>query len=215
MLILLTGFAFQYVLHLTLLILQVYSVFSHVLCTNFCTQMTSTQQTEPVFQVAKHTIVSFTTLIQQQKNVSSNVPIYLNFCMDWTQQTLANKLVLLVLLETMIPDCASNFVYSMIPKLPGWIEWIRCVLKNVPTNTFQIMSQNHAKKFVLWVCMQIIQPENVFMDAQSILLYLRLLTILEILYAHTLAEQDFMQTKQLVHAFPNVLSHHFTTSTWI
>ena len=67
------------------------------------------------------------------------------------------------------------------------------------------MSQNHAKKFVLWVCMQIIQPENVFMDAQSILLYLRLLTILEILYAHTLAEQDFMQTKQLVHAFPNVL----------
>ena len=125
--------------------------------------------------------------------------------MDSTQQTHANQNVLLVLLETMIPDCACSNVFSMIPKLPGWIEWIICVLKNVPSNTFQIMLQNPVKKCVLWVCMQTIQPENVFMDVQSILRYLRLLTIREIQYAHTHAKQDSMQTKLLVHAFRNVL----------
>ncbi len=57
MLIQLTDFASQFALHLTSPILPVYCVFFHALCTNFCTRMTLTLQTEPAFQVAKHTMV--------------------------------------------------------------------------------------------------------------------------------------------------------------
>jgi hypothetical protein len=66
---------------------------------------------------------------------------------------------------TMIQDYALTNVCLKIRNLIGWIELIKCVLKNVLSDIFQIMQLNFVSLFALQVHMLIAQQESVFMDA--------------------------------------------------